>query len=95
MTYKVLADDPSIVIKKNDKQVYDHLVIFSPTVEKMGGSLIMEAIVEIVDDEGNVLIAGSSRGGGVIFDVRFAGCFSSSHNHNPEDPIITGLDQMT
>jgi len=92
VTYKV-ADDPSIVIKKDDNHLYDHLVIFSPTVEKLGGSLSVEAIVEFINDGGNVMMAGSSRGGGVITDHEslrvldvLTGC-SFSYSHNPEDPI--------
>ena len=60
MTYKV-SDDPSIVIKKNGKQMYDHIVIFSPAVKDLGGSLSVEAIVEFINDGGNVMMAGSSR----------------------------------
>jgi len=92
VTYKV-ADDPSIVIKKDDNHLYDHLVIFSPTVEKLGGSLSVEAIVEFINDGGNVMMAGSSRGGGVITDHEnllvldiLTGC-SFSYSHTPEDPI--------
>jgi len=68
VTYKV-ADDPSIVIKKYGKHLYDHLVIFSPTVEELGGSLSVEAIVEFIDDGGNVLMAGSSSTGDVLREI--------------------------
>lgn len=68
VTFKV-ADDPSIVIKKYGKYLYENLVIFSPTVEELGGSLSVEAIVEFIDDGGNVLMAGSSTTGDVLREI--------------------------
>jgi len=90
VTYKI-ADDPNIMIKKDDKHLYDHLVIFSPTLEELGGFSVVD-IEEFIDDGGNVLTAGSSRGGGVITDHKnllvdiLTGC-SFSYSHNSEDPI--------
>jgi len=91
VSFKV-AEDPSIEIKKDGKNLYDHLVIFSPTVEELRGSLSGEDIGEFIHDGGNLLIAGSSRGGDVITDHQslrvldiLTGCSFSSHNR--EDPI--------
>ena len=41
LTFKV-ADDASIVIKKYGSYLYDHLILFSPTVEEFGGALSAE-----------------------------------------------------
>jgi len=68
VTYKV-ADDPSIVIKAYGKHLYQNMVIFSPTVEELGGSLSVEAIVDFIDDGGNLLMAGSSNTGDVLRDI--------------------------
>lgn len=43
--------------------MYDHLIIFAPSVEEFGGSLSVETITEFIDNGGNVLAAGSSNSG--------------------------------
>jgi len=68
LTFKV-ADDASIIIKKYGSYLYDHLILFSPTVEEFGGALSAEAISEFVDAGGNVLIAGSSQTGDVLREI--------------------------
>ena len=44
LTFKV-ADDASIVLKKYGSYLYDHLILFSPTVEEFGGALSAEVIL--------------------------------------------------
>jgi len=62
LTFKV-ADDAGLSLKKYGELLYDHLVIFAPTVEEFGGSLSVEAVTQFVDEGGNVLVAaGSSMG---------------------------------
>ena len=68
LTYKV-ADDPSIVLKKYGSHLYEHLILFSPSVEEFGGALNVEGITEFVDAGGNVLIAGSSLTGDVLREI--------------------------
>ena len=68
LTFKV-ADDPSIQLKKYGAYVFDHLILFSPSVEEFGGSLNVEAITEFVDDGGNVLAAGSSETADALREV--------------------------
>ena len=68
VTFKV-ADDPSIVLKKYGDFVFDHLILFSPSVEEFGGQLSVEAIVEFVDHGGNVLAAGNERTGDVLREI--------------------------
>ena len=60
LTFKV-ADDQNIQLKKYGAYLYDHLIIFSPSVEEFGGSLNVEAVTEFIDDGGNILAAGSSN----------------------------------
>eukprot|EP00092_Neocalanus_flemingeri_P010237 GFUD01011028.1.p1 GENE.GFUD01011028.1~~GFUD01011028.1.p1 ORF type:complete len:461 (+),score=118.70 GFUD01011028.1:75-1385(+) len=66
--YKV-ADDPTLAIKKYGEYLYDNLVIFAPSVEEFGGGLSSEAIVEFIDDGGNVLMAGGSNTGEALKDI--------------------------
>lgn len=68
VTFKV-ADDSSIVLKKYGAYLYDHLILFSPSVEEFGGALSVEGITEFIDAGGNVLIAGSSLTGDILREI--------------------------
>ena len=68
ITYKV-ADDPSIVLKKYGAFLYDHLILFSPTVEEFGGTLTVDGVTEFIDAGGNVLVAGSSQSGDILREI--------------------------
>ena len=68
LTFKS-ADDSSINLKKYGSFLYDHLVLFSPTVEEFGGSLNVEGITEFVDAGNNVLVAGSTLTGDVLREI--------------------------
>jgi len=68
LTYKV-ADDPSIVIKKYDKFIYEHIIVFAPTVEEFGGTLSAEAMMEFVDRGGNMLVTAGSVTGDVLREI--------------------------
>ena len=41
LTFKV-ADDPALVLKKYGEFLYDHIIIFAPTVEEFGGAVSSE-----------------------------------------------------
>ena len=41
LTFKV-ADDAGIVLKKYGTYLYDHMIIFSPSVEEFGGAMSVE-----------------------------------------------------
>jgi oligosaccharyltransferase complex subunit beta len=68
LTFK-LADDSSLVLSKYGEFIYDHLIIFAPSVEEFGGALSVEAITEFIDGGGNVLVAGSSNSGDVLREL--------------------------
>ena len=68
LTYKV-ADDASIVLKKYGSFLYDHLILFSPSVEEFGGALNVDGVTEFIDAGGNVLIAGSSLTGDILREI--------------------------
>jgi len=68
LTYKV-ADDSTLNIKKYGEFLYDHMIIFSPTVEEFGGSLNVEALTDFIDNGGNILVAGNSNLGEVLREV--------------------------
>ena len=68
LTFKV-ADDPTIVLKKYGEYLFEHLILFSPSVEDFGGSLSVDLITEFVDEGGNVLVAGSSQTGDILREI--------------------------
>lgn len=68
LTYKV-ADDSSLQLKKFGEYLFDHIIMFSPTVEEFGGALNVEAITDFVDNGGNVIIAGNSNTGDVLREI--------------------------
>lgn len=62
LTYLV-ADDPNIVLKRYGEFLYDHVILFSPSVEEFGGSLSVEGMTDFIDHGGNLLVAGNSMTG--------------------------------
>lgn len=64
LTFKV-ADDSGLQIKKYGQFLYEHIIVFSPTVEEFGGELSAEALTEFVDEGGNILVAANSNTGEV------------------------------
>lgn len=63
------ADDPTLALKKYGQYLYEHLIIFAPEAEEFGGGLTSEAVIEFIDDGGNVLMAGSSHSADVLKDI--------------------------
>jgi oligosaccharyltransferase complex subunit beta len=68
ITYK-LADDANLALVKYGEFLYEHLILFSPSVEEFGGSVDVEAITNFIDNGGNVLVAVNSNIGEPIKDV--------------------------
>lgn len=68
LTFKT-ADDSSIVLKKYGSYLFDHLVLFTPSVEEFGGSLNAEGVTEFIDDGGNVFIAGNAQTADVLREI--------------------------
>lgn len=63
------ADDPTLQLVKYGQHLYDHLILFAPTVEEFGGSLSTSLITDYIDNGGNLLITGSSEVGFAIRDL--------------------------
>nr|XP_014348918.1 PREDICTED: dolichyl-diphosphooligosaccharide--protein glycosyltransferase 48 kDa subunit [Latimeria chalumnae] len=94
LTYKT-ADDPSLSLIKYGEFLYEHLIIFSPSVEDFGGSINVETITTFIDGGGNVLVAASSDIGeplrelgsecGIEFDEEKTAVIDH-HNYDISDP---------
>lgn len=68
LTFKS-ADDANLVLTKYGEFLYEHLIVFAPSVEEFGGALSVETITEFIDGGGNVLVAGSSSSGDVLREL--------------------------
>jgi len=68
LTYKV-ADDPSITLKKYGEHVFENIIVFAPTVEEFGGSLSAEAMMDFVDNGGNLLVTSGLVTGDVLREI--------------------------
>ncbi|CAK9817890.1 Dolichyl-diphosphooligosaccharide--protein glycosyltransferase 48 kDa subunit [Anthophora plagiata] len=68
LTYK-LADDANLQLSKYGEYLYEHLIIFAPSVEEFGGALSVETITDFIDGGGNVLVAGSSQPGDALHEL--------------------------
>lgn len=70
MTFKS-ADDPNLILSKYGSPVYDHLILFAPSVEEFGGALSVETITQFIDAGGNVLLAGVLFKVGLEFESKY------------------------
>lgn len=68
LTFKT-ADDPGLTLMKYGEYLFEHLIIFSPSVEEFGGNLNVKAITDFIDAGGNVLVGASSNVGDLIREV--------------------------
>lgn len=63
-----MADDSSLALSKYGEYLYDHLIIFAPSVEEFGGTIDVPSLTGFVDQGGNILVAASSQVGDVLRD---------------------------
>ncbi|KAK1118261.1 Dolichyl-diphosphooligosaccharide--protein glycosyltransferase 48 kDa subunit [Melipona bicolor] len=68
LTFK-LADDANLQLSKYGEYLYQHLIIFAPSVEEFGGVLSVGTITDFIDGGGNVLVAGSSQSGDALHEL--------------------------
>ncbi|XP_070561467.1 dolichyl-diphosphooligosaccharide--protein glycosyltransferase 48 kDa subunit-like [Ptychodera flava] len=68
LTFKT-ADDSSLKLVSYGEFLYEHLVIFSPSVYEFGGNIDVAAITNFIDGGGNVLVAASSDIGEPLRDL--------------------------
>ncbi|KAI8500462.1 PREDICTED: dolichyl-diphosphooligosaccharide--protein glycosyltransferase 48 kDa subunit-like [Branchiostoma belcheri] len=68
LTFKT-ADDSSLALIKYGEFLFEHLIIFAPSVEEFGGNLDTSALTEFIDGGGNILVAASSEIGEPIREL--------------------------
>jgi len=84
------ADDSSLALNAYGEYLYSHLILFIPSTGELGSGLTSEAVIEFIDDGGNVFMAGSSNTGDFIrdvasecgFDIDEEGAYVIDHLHH-------------
>lgn len=64
-----LADDPKIALQRYGQYLYDALVLFSPTIERFGGSIDAAAILAFVDSGHDLIVAADNNASDLIREI--------------------------
>ncbi|XP_043709675.1 dolichyl-diphosphooligosaccharide--protein glycosyltransferase 48 kDa subunit-like [Telopea speciosissima] len=64
-----LADDPKLTLQRYGQYLYDGLIIFSPTIERFGGSLDLAAVLDFVDSGHDLIVAADASASDLIRDI--------------------------
>ncbi|THG02900.1 dolichyl-diphosphooligosaccharide--protein glycosyltransferase 48 kDa subunit-like [Camellia sinensis] len=64
-----LADDPKISLHRYSQYLYDGLILFSPTVERFGGSIDLAAIMDFVDAGHDLIMGANSSASNLIREI--------------------------
>ncbi|KAK9942408.1 hypothetical protein M0R45_008075 [Rubus argutus] len=64
-----LADDPKIGLQRYGQYTYDALILFSPTVDRFGGSIDLAAILDFVDTGHDLIIAADTNASDLIRQI--------------------------
>ncbi|EFP74210.1 uncharacterized protein PGTG_00166 [Puccinia graminis f. sp. tritici CRL 75-36-700-3] len=92
------AKDATPALAEFGEPAFDHLILFSPTAKSFPADLSPQALVQFLEDGGNILLAGSTnlseywRDFGREFDVDFDDRASSvidNFHHLDQDPLTT------
>lgn len=71
LTFKS-ADDASLSLTKYGEYLYEHLILFAPSVDEFGGSLSVDAITEFIDGGGEYCFIS-------LFDISFTLLLQLTH----------------
>ncbi|XVE66681.1 hypothetical protein DITRI_Ditri08aG0097900 [Diplodiscus trichospermus] len=64
-----LADDPKIALQRYGHYLYDALILFCPSIERFGGSIVVSAIIDFVDSGHDLIIAADANAPDLIREV--------------------------
>ncbi|KAI4295557.1 hypothetical protein L6164_035592 [Bauhinia variegata] len=64
-----LADDPKIALQRYGQYLYDGLILFSPTIERFGGSIDSATILDFVDSGHDLIITADSNASDIIRNI--------------------------
>uniref|UniRef100_A0A5B7BEA9 Dolichyl-diphosphooligosaccharide--protein glycosyltransferase 48 kDa subunit n=1 Tax=Davidia involucrata TaxID=16924 RepID=A0A5B7BEA9_DAVIN len=61
-----LGDDPKIALRRYGQYLYDSLILFSPTIERFGGSIDVSTVLDFVDSGHDLIIAADTSASDLI-----------------------------
>ncbi|KAF5182453.1 Dolichyl-diphosphooligosaccharide--protein glycosyltransferase subunit [Thalictrum thalictroides] len=64
-----LADDPKISLHRYGQYLYDGLILFSPSINKFGGSFDLASVLEFVDSGHDLILAADSSASDLIREI--------------------------
>ncbi|GAB2295888.1 Dolichyl-diphosphooligosaccharide--protein glycosyltransferase 48 kDa subunit [Dionaea muscipula] len=64
-----LADDPSLALQRYGQYLYDGLILFSPTIDRFGGSINQGAVLDFVDSGHDLIIAADVNASDLIREI--------------------------
>lgn len=64
-----LADDPKISLQRYGQYLYDGLILFSPTIERFGGSVDLAAILDFVDSGHDLIMSADVSASDLIREI--------------------------
>ncbi|THU64351.1 hypothetical protein C4D60_Mb01t25580 [Musa balbisiana] len=64
-----LADDPSLALRRYGQYLYDGLILFSPSVQRFGGSLDLAAVLDFVDAGHDLILAADSSASDLMREI--------------------------
>ncbi|XP_033113598.1 dolichyl-diphosphooligosaccharide--protein glycosyltransferase 48 kDa subunit-like [Anneissia japonica] len=68
LSYKS-ADDSNLKLTSYGEYLYEHLILFCPSVEEFGGNIGEDTVLDFIDGGGNVLVAAGSSIGDPIREI--------------------------
>ncbi|XP_042495714.1 dolichyl-diphosphooligosaccharide--protein glycosyltransferase 48 kDa subunit-like [Macadamia integrifolia] len=64
-----LADDPKLSLQRYGQYLYGGLILFSPTIERFGGSVDLAAVLDFVDSGHDLIVAAAASASDLIRDI--------------------------
>eukprot|EP00262_Sarcandra_glabra_P002092 TRINITY_DN12348_c0_g1_i1.p1 TRINITY_DN12348_c0_g1~~TRINITY_DN12348_c0_g1_i1.p1 ORF type:complete len:436 (-),score=61.57 TRINITY_DN12348_c0_g1_i1:475-1782(-) len=64
-----LADDPKLSLQRYGQYLYDGLILFSPSIERFGGSMDLAAVLDFVDSGHDLIFAADASASDLIRDI--------------------------
>ncbi|KAK6136805.1 hypothetical protein DH2020_029453 [Rehmannia glutinosa] len=64
-----LADDPKLALQRYGKYLYDAVILFSPTIDRFGGSIDAASLLEFVDSGHDLILAADASASELIREI--------------------------
>nr|GMD00128.1 dolichyl-diphosphooligosaccharide--protein glycosyltransferase 48 kDa subunit [Ipomoea batatas] len=85
-----LADDPKIALQRHGQYLYDALILFSPSIDRFGGSVDAASILDFVDSGHDLILAADASASDLIREI-----VTECGVDFDEDPAALVIDHMS